>query len=461
MKLELLLDIMYAELLNAPYISAFSNIAFDLRDIHRGSLLFLTNDDIVIEAIQKGAYGIITDTLPSPAMRNIDNEIAWIYVEDMQQGMRRLLRYLLMQGNVKLVYLTNLELYMAKDLMPKIRIAPSIESLLKTAFDIEPNGMIATSVDGIEHDGIRSYQYEALKKFNENLYINDEVNYHENDLMRLQDLDSKNLSKLDKNDNLCKKDSALFEKSQNIFENGNLDSKRKRDSSAEPQNDTKIQKSKDSSSLAQNDMNNHNDANSHVESLTPAVMLSGSETSHDSKISLKSQSLRHNKDFDMHPKNDVEQKDYLKAYPAMRHINVFSHSLFESRIIFNNLIYHFSIPFIFMPLLDSLIDTFKLENLGENRHFSMKDFRTRFLNLQENAKKSLLFVQDIKALDDLCAIYNSRENILLEYLKAQAPHLRVSVSDELPLEDVDLVIIFEKANIVKLNNPNNTQKELF
>lgn len=113
MRLEQALDILYGELVNSPYISAFSNITHNIEQVNSGTLFFALNKDDVQNAIANGAYGIVFEgDMPYSS----DTEIAWIKVQSISQSIRRFVRYLLLESKYTLVMLTQIEIALAKSL---------------------------------------------------------------------------------------------------------------------------------------------------------------------------------------------------------------------------------------------------------------------------------------------------------------------------------------------------------
>ncbi len=112
MRLGEALDILYGELINTPYISAFSGATQKLEYVESGNLFFVKNLNDVKEAINRGAYGIVFEG----DLEIQDKEIAWIKVLDISKSIKRFIRYILLQSQYSLVFLTQIELSFAKNL---------------------------------------------------------------------------------------------------------------------------------------------------------------------------------------------------------------------------------------------------------------------------------------------------------------------------------------------------------
>ncbi len=103
MRLENLLALTQGTLQNQPFVSRFEGISFNAKKVKRGNLFVAFNNAEIDEAILNGAYGIIFDRPTQIA----DNEIAWIKVDDVDDALMRLLRFHLIQKELK-VYETDL-----------------------------------------------------------------------------------------------------------------------------------------------------------------------------------------------------------------------------------------------------------------------------------------------------------------------------------------------------------------
>ncbi len=96
MRLENLLALIDAKLVNTPCVNSFENIVFEAHRVKRGDL-FIANSISEIElAIKNGAYGILYDQIASVT----DEEIAWIHVKNLQEALDKLLRFRLIENEI-------------------------------------------------------------------------------------------------------------------------------------------------------------------------------------------------------------------------------------------------------------------------------------------------------------------------------------------------------------------------
>ncbi len=96
MQITSLLDIIDGRLLNQPSISFIYSIKTNPKKVKEGDLFIAQNNKEIELAIKNGAFALVIDK----DINIIDNEIAWIKVECLEDTMIKLIRYLL--SNLKL-----------------------------------------------------------------------------------------------------------------------------------------------------------------------------------------------------------------------------------------------------------------------------------------------------------------------------------------------------------------------
>ena len=102
MRLENILALTHAKLVNKPFVNDFTDIVFDVKQVKRGDLFIAFDEDMIELAILNGAYGILF----SKPTQITDSEIAWIKVQDIDEALKRLLRFRLIDKEV-VAYETN------------------------------------------------------------------------------------------------------------------------------------------------------------------------------------------------------------------------------------------------------------------------------------------------------------------------------------------------------------------
>ncbi|MFT5661858.1 MAG: hypothetical protein ACI9TV_002505 [Sulfurimonas sp.] len=102
MRIENILALTNGELKNDPFVKKFENIVFNLKHVKRGDLFVAFEKEMIEDAVNAGAYGVIFD---QPTQIS-DTEIAWIKVDSCEDALKRLLRFRLIEKNVR-VYSCN------------------------------------------------------------------------------------------------------------------------------------------------------------------------------------------------------------------------------------------------------------------------------------------------------------------------------------------------------------------
>ncbi len=104
MKISALLDITGGVLLNTPSISFTYNIKTNPTKVKDGDLFIVLNNNDIELAVKNGAFCIVLeDFYPI-----IDNEIAWIKVEDIQKSIIKIVRFKLSLLNINAYYCDNI-----------------------------------------------------------------------------------------------------------------------------------------------------------------------------------------------------------------------------------------------------------------------------------------------------------------------------------------------------------------
>lgn len=131
-------------LVNDPFVSNFTNIISDAKAIKRGDLFIAFEKDNIKIAIENGAYGIIYDK-PS---KILDDEIAWIKVDDVSDALKRLLRFRLVDKELSVYKTDEVTIKLAFQIMidPKLMIvAGDIQNIFKMLWNIENQSIILFS----------------------------------------------------------------------------------------------------------------------------------------------------------------------------------------------------------------------------------------------------------------------------------------------------------------------------
>ncbi len=144
MRLENVIALTHATLLNSPYVSAFSSLTFEAKNVKRGSL-FIAKESTQIElAIANGAYGILFDT----PVQMCDSEIAWLKVDAIEIALLKILRFHLLDKHITAYECDAITL----DLALQITTAQNFKALkgdifetFNALFDAPPNTLVLFS----------------------------------------------------------------------------------------------------------------------------------------------------------------------------------------------------------------------------------------------------------------------------------------------------------------------------
>ena len=135
MRIDTIIELLDGELRNRGFISEIIGFADKLNQVTR-EFLFISNDENEIkEAIQNGAYAILS----SENVKIIDNEIAWIRVENIEDSLLKLLKLgimpppIMMRKELTAFYLTKL-------------FPNRFENLQQLYYDLIPNDGIIEEV---------------------------------------------------------------------------------------------------------------------------------------------------------------------------------------------------------------------------------------------------------------------------------------------------------------------------
>lgn len=137
MTISSVVDIVHGELLNSPSINRIEQVRVNPKKVKRGDLFISLFGNDIDEALANGAYAVIV-----PKTRNIeDDETAWIGVEDTNQAMLLLLRYLLVQREIRFIHCEEPLFYLASVLLGRNRnvmmLGGPVINLVETLIDRE------------------------------------------------------------------------------------------------------------------------------------------------------------------------------------------------------------------------------------------------------------------------------------------------------------------------------------
>jgi ferrochelatase len=141
MRLENILALTHGKLINEPFVNSFENIVFDASKVKRGDLFIAFDEDTIQTAILNGAYGIIFD---KPTQIS-DSEIAWIKVLDIENALKRLLRFRIIEKEAIVYECNEIILKLALQIITEpnfIALNGDIKSISQTLWNIEDKSVV-------------------------------------------------------------------------------------------------------------------------------------------------------------------------------------------------------------------------------------------------------------------------------------------------------------------------------
>lgn len=163
MQISSILDIVDGKLLNSPSISFIYSIKTNTKKVKEGDLFIAKDSNDIELAIKNGAFAIIIEeNFPI-----IDNEIAWIKVESIENTVIKLIRYKLSTINLKAYFCDKpayqlLKIY-SNYFLKDIKLIPNkLENLFKNIDEIENENTIICS-----NTEILNKIYPQNRNFNE------------------------------------------------------------------------------------------------------------------------------------------------------------------------------------------------------------------------------------------------------------------------------------------------------
>jgi len=144
MRLENILALTHGKLINSPFVNSFENIVFEAKAVKRGDLFVAFDEAMIEDAVLNGAYGVIFD---KPTQIS-DSEIAWIKVQDLQEALKRILRFILIDKEIEVYECNEIILKLALQVVTEpnfIALDGDIQKLYKTLSSIEKGAYILFS----------------------------------------------------------------------------------------------------------------------------------------------------------------------------------------------------------------------------------------------------------------------------------------------------------------------------
>jgi hypothetical protein len=141
MRLENIIALTHGTLVNKPFVNNFENIVFEIKSLKRGDLFIAFDETLIQEAIFHGAYGVLFD---KPTQIS-DTEIAWIKVDSVSDALKRLLRFRLIEKEVRVYECNEIIIKLALQVITEphfIALSGNIQEIYKLLWDMEQNSTL-------------------------------------------------------------------------------------------------------------------------------------------------------------------------------------------------------------------------------------------------------------------------------------------------------------------------------
>ncbi len=116
MKIEDLLNLTNGELVSNPTVTAVNSVSVYPSKIEQGDLFISNNQEDIIRALKRGAYGII---FSDSSIEITDSEVAWIKVDSIESAAFKLIRYVLINREASFYLFSEHELSFLKMIVTK------------------------------------------------------------------------------------------------------------------------------------------------------------------------------------------------------------------------------------------------------------------------------------------------------------------------------------------------------
>jgi ferrochelatase len=136
MRLENFLALTHAKLENEPCVNSFENTVFEAHRVKRGDIFFAYDEEDIALAVSNGAYGIVFDK----PVQVSDQEIAWIKVNNIEEAIKRLLRFKMIEKEVVAYECNEIILKLALQVITQtsfVVVHGDIKAVFKSLWEIE------------------------------------------------------------------------------------------------------------------------------------------------------------------------------------------------------------------------------------------------------------------------------------------------------------------------------------
>ena len=134
MKISSIVDIVNGTLQNQPSISFVTQSHTNIKKVNDGDLFISSSFNDINKALTQGAFAIIYDS--NEDYSTLDNEIAWIKVDNIKEAIQKLLRYNISQYKIKSYIVDNITYEILKTLIIDKTNFIFLKENIKTNFEL-------------------------------------------------------------------------------------------------------------------------------------------------------------------------------------------------------------------------------------------------------------------------------------------------------------------------------------
>ncbi len=141
MRLENFLALTHGTLTNEPCVNSFENTLFDANKVKRGDLFIAYDYEDIAIAVANGAYGIVCNQ----PVEISDSEIAWIEVDSLDDAIKRLLRFKMIEKDIIAYEANEIILKLALQVITQTNflvVHGDIKSIFKSLWNIEDRTIV-------------------------------------------------------------------------------------------------------------------------------------------------------------------------------------------------------------------------------------------------------------------------------------------------------------------------------
>lgn len=161
MRIENILALTQAKLLNSPVVSEFGNIVYELKKLKRGDLFIAFEQTEIAQAVALGAYGVLFEGV----CEVVDREIAWMQVESLELALVKIIRFTLINKSLEVYECSDILIELANSFVYEaafVVLSGGSKHIYKRLMEIESGATLLFCAKDISKD-----LFTKIETFNE------------------------------------------------------------------------------------------------------------------------------------------------------------------------------------------------------------------------------------------------------------------------------------------------------